>query len=181
MMKIRATEYRFCDRCGKEYMARKDALKAGHGRYCSRRCSSSTKGRVVASNGYVLIKAVDHPDADVRGYVYEHRLVAEKKIGRRLFANENVHHINRDKSDNRPENLEVLTTHEHHAEHRRFANRGLRSPGEGNPIVACGCGCGKEFAKYDGRGRPRVFVFGHGPYSKAGKAARKEGFGGRRW
>ena len=40
-------------------------------------------GRSVASNGYVLIRVgMDHHLADVRGYAYEHRLVAEKKIRR---------------------------------------------------------------------------------------------------
>lgn len=39
-------------------------------------------GRSVASNGYVLIRVgVDHPLADVRGYAYEHRVVAEQKKG----------------------------------------------------------------------------------------------------
>lgn len=32
-------------------------------------------GRTVTEHGYVLLKRPDHPDADVRGYVYEHRLV----------------------------------------------------------------------------------------------------------
>lgn len=41
-------------------------------------------GRSIASNGYVLLRMPGHHLADVRGYVYEHRLVAEQKLGRRL-------------------------------------------------------------------------------------------------
>lgn len=55
-------------------------------------------GRSVASNGYVLVRVgVEHHLADVRGYAYEHRLVAEEKIGRRLRDDEHVHHVDGDK------------------------------------------------------------------------------------
>ena len=37
-------------------------------------------GRKIDSNGYVLIWKPDHPFADVKGYVLEHRLVVEEHL-----------------------------------------------------------------------------------------------------
>jgi hypothetical protein len=52
-----------------------------------------------------MIYAPDHHLADKAGYVAEHRLVMEKMLGHPLQPGDHVFHLNRDKSDNQPENL----------------------------------------------------------------------------
>jgi hypothetical protein len=118
-------------------------------------------GRTIASNGYVLLRVgVDHHLADVRGYAYEHRVVAEHKVGRRLRKGEIVHHLNGDKTDNRQDNLVITKSIRHHrSQHRTRAD--LRLFGAPNRDIKCGCGCGAVFRKYDSSNRPRRFVSGH--------------------
>lgn len=134
-------------------------------------------GRVLEPRGYVLIRRPDHPQADCRGYVYEHILVAEAKIGRFIADGEEVHHKDENRSNNDPDNLEVKASRaDHRRDHRKY-ERGRRDPGEPNPTISCSCGCGGTFAKYDGSGRPRLYINGHNNHhlSSTRQSTRKEG------
>lgn len=79
------------------------------------------KGGKSTTRGYVLKYAPRHPNAAAgnKTYVLEHRLVAERFLGRNLRKDEIVHHANGNKADNRPENLTVMTRSEHSCIHGR--------------------------------------------------------------
>lgn len=68
------------------------------------------------SDGYILCYIPEHPGC-MNGYVYEHRLILEKHLGRYLTGDETVHHINQIPDDNRIANLLLCSNN---MEHRRY-------------------------------------------------------------
>jgi hypothetical protein len=56
-----------------------------------------------------MVHAPEHPRAGKKGYVFEHILVVERALGRHLTLQENVHHRNGIRDDNRLANLELWT------------------------------------------------------------------------
>lgn len=84
-------------------------------------------GRFRKTNGYILIKAYGHPNANKNGYVLEHRLVAEKALGRFLNKEEKCHHRNGILDDNRWENLFVFENNSAHHKYEHFLRRDLKN------------------------------------------------------
>lgn len=108
--------------CGNETTVRNGNLQSGSVRSCgclTRRTGEQSPnwrgGFTICRNGYKHVLTSD-PDRKNR-YQPEHRLIMAEVLGRPLADDEVVHHINRDKTDNRPENLEVLSRQEHAALH----------------------------------------------------------------
>ena len=60
--------------------------------------------------GYVIMHYPEHPNSQKSGTLLEHIYVMSEYLGRPLKPNENVHHINGVRDDNRIENLELWCT-----------------------------------------------------------------------
>jgi len=114
-----------CRICKKPFRAIPSTIKKGGGKFCSKECYGKSligsirknSKRRYTSNGYVYIKKPEHLFAKKNGYVSEHRFIYEKFLGRYLTSIEVIHHINKDKSDNRLVNLMYF---ENNALHIKF-------------------------------------------------------------
>lgn len=131
-MKLENNKCNFCKKYFKDYLS-------NHRKYCSKNCFDSwqqgkrhspasefKKGGLPPTHkigektddgrGYVMVWKPSHSKAH-RGRVFEHRLVLEDYLGRSLNEDEIVHHINKDKKDNRLSNLEIMTRRDHALTH----------------------------------------------------------------
>lgn len=78
--------------------------------------------RKTTQDGYtrILLEKDDpyYTMADKSGYVLQHRYIMAQHLGRVLTLDEVVHHKNKNKKDNRIENLEILSKGTHYKYHR---------------------------------------------------------------
>lgn len=111
--------------------------------------------RIRRLNGYILIYLPEHPKAmkndNWDGFVYEHVVIAEEMMGRSLREDEEVHHLDGDRSYNHAENLLVLE----HSQHTKLHNylqktgatleesNGMHGVNSGESKLVPYCPCGK--------------------------------------
>lgn len=119
-----------CPSCKKEIQKiKKDGLGA---KFCSHKCYAKNRAMrgayksKIISKKYIYIYKPEHPHAigTRKLYVAEHRLIMEDYIGRYLTKNEIVHHKNEITTDNRIENLQLMTNSEHIKLHKLNKKRG---------------------------------------------------------
>ena len=67
----------------------------------------------VNKSGYQQFK-----DPGTGNWTLTHRRVAEKLVGGQIFSGREVHHIDGNKSNNRPSNLRIVSQEEHRQIHR---------------------------------------------------------------
>ena len=65
-------------------------------------------------NKYISVHVPGHHRANINGFVAEHIIVAEQKLGRELSDSEVVHHVDGNKMNNSPDNLMIFRSKSDH-------------------------------------------------------------------
>lgn len=114
-----------CGYCGNSIFADRANAQKSKRSFCNIECKGKGQSGSGAPNwvggkknkqgkkgGYILIHAPEHPAAK-KGFVPEHRLVVEKRLGRFLLPEELVHHVDCDKRNNLYGNLDICSILQH--------------------------------------------------------------------
>lgn len=99
-----------CEKCDSSYYRRVSDLREylRNGVEITWLCSECRKdARWPTSAGYILMYRPEHPNSRKDGAIFEHVFVMSEHLDRPLEKDENVHHKNGDRRDNRIENLEL--------------------------------------------------------------------------
>ena len=138
--------------CGKEKVVSRGHLVTGHTKSCGcfKTASFAGKnnprwngGKNVTPLGYVRVLAPEgHPRADGNNRIFEHILVVEAAMGMYLPDGAVVHHIDENRQNNAPQNLQLCASQaEHHEIHVKL--RAFKACGHEDWIKCPYCG------KYD--------------------------------
>jgi hypothetical protein len=116
-----------CVICNNEFWVRPSRIKNG-AKYCCYTCHQIGEGR----KGGEAAGKLQKKKSKGLSYIKDknrhlHRTIAEYKIGRKLEKGEIVHHIDGNKFNNSPENLEVITQSEHINKHRESLLKGIKN------------------------------------------------------
>lgn len=135
-------QYYSCPVCGKQVYRTPGQLKRTKVVYCSRECfkavnglrmtelnrelnptrmTQTTKQKIREQRLKETENRVGYPKVYGR---HEHRIVAEQMLGRPLNHGEVVHHIDRNKQNNKPENLMVFSSQAEHAKWHKEHDKG---------------------------------------------------------
>lgn len=101
--------YGLCSNC-KTPLGRNEGIKSLRARGVCKECNFGTNhvswngGKTLNHDGYVVYRYAKGKTK------LEHRYLMEQHLGRELFEDENIHHINGVKTDNRIENLELWSS-----------------------------------------------------------------------
>jgi hypothetical protein len=110
-----------CRQCKNPFEVWPNRIRRENPKFCSMKCRNiawsngnhpSYRGKPHMSHGYWFLRLPGQRRATA-----VHRIVAEKKLGRKLRIGEVVHHINAIKTDNEPENITIFTISGHIKHH----------------------------------------------------------------